>query len=257
MYTADFGKTADDYATHRAGFPPRLFDLLEARGVLTAGARALDIGTGTGTLARGMAARGLVVLGQDVAEESLDQATRLAAEEGLIDIRFAPGSAEETGQPDGAYDLVTAGQCWHWFDGPAAFAEVWRVLKPGGALVICHFDWLPIPGTPVAATEAMIVDHAPDWPFAQGTGIYPRWTTGMAVAGFEEIETVSFDHKQLYSHAAWRGRIRASAPIGGSMSTEEVTAFDEKHAAMLARNFPEDPLICLHRCWAAIARKPA
>ena len=52
---ADFGKTAVDYGKHRAGFPSELFDRLAAMGIGRAGARTLDLGTGTGTIARSLA----------------------------------------------------------------------------------------------------------------------------------------------------------------------------------------------------------
>ena len=56
--TADFGKTAADYGKHRAGFPAELFDRLAALGIVQAGMRTLDLGTGTGTVARSLAQRG-------------------------------------------------------------------------------------------------------------------------------------------------------------------------------------------------------
>lgn len=62
---ADFSKTASDYGRHRAGFPDEFFDRLSATGILRAGMRALDLGTGTGTLARGLALRGCEVVGLD------------------------------------------------------------------------------------------------------------------------------------------------------------------------------------------------
>lgn len=254
-YRADFGKTAVDYATHRAGFPDRFFDEAAARGVGGRGARVLDLGTGTGTLARGFAARGAHVIGVDIAPAILNQARFLAEGQGLS-LDFAVGSAEETGQPANGFDAMTAGQCWHWFDGPTAFAEARRVLRPGGRLCICHSDWLPLAGSVVAATEALILEHAPDWPFGGGTGLHPEWLPGLSAAGFTDIETFSFDHAPVYSQEAWRGRIRASAPIGGSMDEAGVAAFDAAHAAMLDRDFPEEPLAIPHRCWAAIATYP-
>ena len=54
----DFGRTAEDYARHRAGFPEQLFERLTARGIGCAGQRVLDLGSGTGSLARGFARRG-------------------------------------------------------------------------------------------------------------------------------------------------------------------------------------------------------
>lgn len=49
----DFGKTAKDYAEHRAGFPDRFFGRLFEAGFARPGARTLDLGTGTGTAAFG------------------------------------------------------------------------------------------------------------------------------------------------------------------------------------------------------------
>ena len=51
----DFGKTAQDYGRYRAGFPSALFDRLATFDIGTTGQRVLDLGTGTGTLARGFA----------------------------------------------------------------------------------------------------------------------------------------------------------------------------------------------------------
>ena len=95
----DFGRTADDYARHRAGFPERLFEQLIAAGVVRAGERLLDLGTGTGTLARGFARRGLRVSGVDVATAMLEQARRLDRDAG-VRVRYVRAPAEATGLPE-------------------------------------------------------------------------------------------------------------------------------------------------------------
>ncbi len=48
----DFGRTADDYASHRAGFPDSLFERLSELGIGLEGQDVVDLGTGTGTLGR-------------------------------------------------------------------------------------------------------------------------------------------------------------------------------------------------------------
>ncbi len=80
--------------------------------------------------------------------------------------------------------------------------------------------------------------------------------SNLARGGFIGLESFSYDVEQPYSHEAWRGRVRASAGIGASLAPEEVTAFDAEHAALLAANFPADPLTVLHRVFAVIARRP-
>ena len=248
----DFGKTAADYSRHRAGFPERLFDRLAGSGIGALGQRILDLGTGTGSLSRGFARRGARVTALDIAPEMLRAAAELAAAEGL-EIDFCEGAAEATGLPDGAFDVVTAGQCWHWFDTAAAAAEARRLLRPEGRIAICHFDWLPLPGNVVAASEALIRRHNPAWELDGRDGFHGFHATGLAVAGFTEIESFSFDCGVTYSHEAWRGRIRASAGVGGSLAPAEVAAFDIAHAALLAADYPDDPLVVPHRCFALTA----
>jgi SAM-dependent methyltransferase len=251
----DFGRAAADYATHRAGFPRRFFAQLSAQLGLRAGMRALDIGTGTGTVARGLAALDLDVDALDPSPALMEQARALDDQAGVT-VRYREGRAEALPFADKSFDLVTAGQCWHWFDRPAAAGEAMRVLRPGGAIAICHFDWLPLPGNMVAATEQLIVAHNPGWLAGGGLGVHPLWLPDLGVAGFRDIETASFDIDQPYSHDGWRGRIRASAGIKGSLDEAAVARFDAEHDAMLAARFPDEPLLVPHRVWWASARKP-
>jgi SAM-dependent methyltransferase len=251
----DFGRTAQDYAAHRAGFPKELFDRLAAMGIGRSGQRLLDLGTGTGTLARGFARRGASVVGVDPSAPLLVEAERLSISE-AVRVEFRVGRAEDIEAPDNTFDVVTAGQCWHWFDRPVAAAECMRVLVPQGTLVICHFDWLPLPGNVVAATEALILEHNPEWPLSGGLGMYPLWTLDVAEAGFTGLETFSFDVDVSYSHDAWRGRIRASAGVAASLPPDAVAAFDLELAALLDQDFASQPLAVPHRVWALVARTP-
>ena len=251
----DFGKTASDYGTHRAGFPAALFDRLAKFGIGVAGQRLLDLGTGTGSLGRGFARAGCQVTGLDPSDALIDEARRLDREAGVA-TNYVTAHAEDTGFADAAFDVVTAGQCWHWFERPRAAAEIRRLLVPGGALLIAHFDWIPLPGNVAEATERLIEQHNPDWRFGGGTGMPAGWLADVAVAGFREIETFSFDENTPYSHSAWRGRIRASAGIGASLAPDAVMRFDSELAELLAESFPEDPLAVLHRCFALICRAP-
>jgi SAM-dependent methyltransferase len=251
----DFGRTADDYATHRAGFPDALFDRLAALGVRMQGAAVLDLGTGTGTLARGFARRGARVTGLDRAAPLLEEARKLDERAGVA-IEYRIGRAEETGLPDASFDIVAAGQCWHWFDRPRAAAEAMRLLRPGGRLIHAHLDWLPLPGSVPHATEALILEHNPRWSAANGTGLHGGNLADLSLAGFRDIETFSFDLAIAYTHEGWRGRIRASAGIGASLAEEQIAQFDREHAGLLMRRFPEEPLRIPHRLWAALATRP-
>jgi SAM-dependent methyltransferase len=247
----DFGLTAGDYARHRAGFPDSFFERIVAQGIGLPGHVLVDLGTGTGTLARGFAQRGCQAIGIDPAAPLLGQARQLSARAGLA-VEYQVATAEATGLPGASADVVTAGQCWHWFDGPAAAREIWRILRPGGAVVIAHFDWIPLVGNAVAATEELILKHNPSWRLGGGSGLYPRWLRDLAEAGFHDLSTFSYDLFVPYTHEDWRGRIRASAGVGASLPPEQVAAFDAELAALLAERFPHSPLVVHHRVWAVI-----
>ncbi|MGW2279213.1 class I SAM-dependent methyltransferase [Streptomyces sp. NPDC001770] len=251
----EFGLTAADYARHRAGFPAELLRRLRGHGIGLPGQRVLDLGTGTGSLARLFARAGADVTGVDRAETLLDRAAELDAEEG-VSITYRAAAAEDTGLPGARYDVVTAGQCWHWFDAPRAIREVARLLRPGGHAVIAHFDMLPLPGNVVEATERLIRSRNPDWTLYGSTGLYPRWPTDLATGGFTGIETFSFDVEVTYTHEAWRGRMRASAGVGASLPPDGVAAFDAELGRVLCERFPDDPLRVPHRTWAVLATAP-
>ncbi len=251
----DFGRTAQDYAAHRAGFPDTLFDRLARLGLRMNGATVLDLGTGTGSLARGFARRGASVTGVDPAAPLLQQARRLDAAAGLA-IDYQLGRAEDTGLPAGRFDIVAAGQCWHWFDRSRAAAEVVRLLRPAGHAVLVYLDWLPLAGSVVDATEALILTFNPSWRGAGGTGIHPEYLADLGTAGLAGLETFSFDLVIPYTHEGWRGRIRASAGVGASMPKKSIARFDSAHAAMLAERFASEPLEVPHRVWAAVATRP-
>jgi ubiquinone/menaquinone biosynthesis C-methylase UbiE len=253
--TIDFGRTAADYGRHRADFPPALFDRLVAMGVARPGMRALDLGTGTGALARGLALRGCDVTGLDRSALLMAEAARLDREANVT-IRYVQAEAEDTNLDQASSELVTAGQCWHWFDRARTAAEARRLLVPGGHLAICHFDWLSSAGNMVEATEHLIMKHNPAWKLGGTFGVYPRWLRDLAEAGFSEIESFSFDVTVSYSHEAWRGRIRASAGIGASLGPEQIAAFDTEHATMLRQRFPREPMLVPHRVFAAIGAAP-
>ena len=251
---ADFGKTADDYRKHRAGFPDSFFEELQKRGLIRGFEKVADIGTGTGTVARGLAEIGCEVVGVDPSQDMISAAATIAEEQGLV-IDWLQASAEDTGLAEHSIDVVSAGQCWHWFDHRKAVEEVKRILKPGGLLLIAHFDWLPIQDSVVWNTEQLIQETNPDWELGGRIGIYPEWFRHLYEGGFSDVSSFTYYEPVEYSHEAWRGRIRASAGIGGSLSKEEVLAFDVKHEAMLKNDFPEDPLSVPHQVFVIYGRK--
>lgn len=247
----DFGPTASDYGKYRTPFPPELFTRLAALDVGLPGHRIVDLGTGTGTLARDLTAAGCTVTGIDIAPELLTEARRQDAAEGLeVIYRLAP--AEDTRLPAGAWDAVTAGHCWHWFDRPRAAAEAHRLLATGGTIVICYRDAVIMPGNVCAASEELARAYNPNWPAAGGLDDHPEWADDLTQAGFGGLQTFSFGITVAFTHEAWRGRMRSSSGIGASLPKPRVTAFDTDLTRLLQDQFPHEPLQVPHRISALI-----
>ena len=97
----------------------------------------LDVGSGPGRPAVDLArlASGVRVTGNDVVPEMVKRANALAAREGVADrTRFQLGDATALPFPDESFDLVASTlSLHHWPDPARGLAEIYRVLRPGGA----------------------------------------------------------------------------------------------------------------------------
>ncbi len=251
-----FGRRASDYAAYRPEYPDEAFRRWRGMGIGLPGQRLLDLGTGTGALARGFARAGCEVTGLDPDTALLAEARRLDAAAGVT-IAYREGVAEQTGLGASSWDVVTAAQCWHWFDRTRAAAEVRRLLRPHGVLVICHLSYLALPGNVCEASERLVLRHNPSWGMAGESGMHPAWALDAAMAGLVGIETFSFDTEIAYTHDAWRGRMRSCNGVGATLPPDGVAAFDRELERLLADRFPDRLLAVPHRLWALVARAPA
>ncbi len=101
-----------------------------------AGTRVLEVGCGTGGNACYLAQKfGCTVVGVDIAEQMVRQATRKAGERGLSDhVSFRVGDAYRLDFPDSSFDTVVTVFVSQFLDPAKAFPEFLRVLKAGGRL---------------------------------------------------------------------------------------------------------------------------
>jgi SAM-dependent methyltransferase len=123
-----YGRAAAAYERGRPGYPAAAVEFLAARLGLGPGRTVVDLAAGTGKLTRPLLASGAdVVAVEPVAE------MRAALPAGA---RALEGTAEAIPLADASADVVTVAQAFHWFDVDAALAEIHRVLRGGGALVL-------------------------------------------------------------------------------------------------------------------------
>jgi SAM-dependent methyltransferase len=82
-----------------------------------------------------MASRGWHVTAVEPGAPMLDVLRARAVDEGLP-IEAVQATAEATGLTAASFDVATAAQAFHWFDKPAALAEMARIVGPGGGLAL-------------------------------------------------------------------------------------------------------------------------
>ena len=127
-FTDHFARVAARYAAHRPTYPPGLFVWLAGQAPSTQ--LVWDCATGTGQAAVALAEHFSQVQATDAS------ASQIAAASPATGITYAVAPADASGLSDGSADLVTVAQALHWFDLEQFYAEVRRVLKPGGLLAV-------------------------------------------------------------------------------------------------------------------------
>ena len=138
--------------------------------------RAADIGAGTGKMSELLARGGLLV---DAVEPSEAMRAQASSIEGVT---WHAGVAEDTGLPNGVYDIVVFAQSWHWMDPERAGLEAARIVAPGGALAIVWNQMaVSIPWVHRLTRIMRSGDvHRPDRPPTPGGGFAPMALTQIA-----------------------------------------------------------------------------
>ncbi len=188
-------------------------------------------------MARAFAKRGARVVGVDVAANQIAAAQMLASRDRL-DVEFHVRAAEDVDFPAASLDIVSAGQSWQYFDTAVMVPKVRRLLTADGRLVLTNLLWLPLQDPIAQQTEELVLRFNPDWKGAGYAGTMPpvhRW----AQDAFD-LQTFHVTYARLeFTHASWRGRIRACRGVGASLSDDDVARFDAEHERLLESIAPE------------------
>ena len=190
---ASFGAIAEDYERGRPGWPERVAEIAE----LPADAVVLDLAAGTGKLTRVLARHfaGVIAVEPDDALRELIPG----------DVETLAGAAEEIPLADASVDGVFCAEAFHWFDAPRAAAEIARVLRPGGSVVVCFNTdgGATAPRWPDEA-RAVIARHRPPGEVG-GRHLVDAgtWRDTFAAAPFEPLrfETAPHEHVQSREEA--------------------------------------------------------
>ena len=133
-----FGSQASLYATSQVHISDnRLTTLQRMVAEVPPAWWAIDLGTGTGFTAFAAAEHAGQVVASDITREMLLETRRIGQERRLVNVGLCQNQAEALPFASDSIELVTCRAAGHHFtDLGAAFDEIRRVLKPGGALVM-------------------------------------------------------------------------------------------------------------------------
>lgn len=232
----DWGKTSSDYAKFRDIYPPSFYQKIIDRNLCAAGQAVLDLGTGTGVLPRNLYRYGARWTAADLSENQIEQARLLSKG---MDIDYHTASAEDIRFPDQSFDVITACQCFWYFDHEIMMPKLEKMLKPGGSLLVLYMAWLPFEDKIAGASENLVLKYSPHWSGA-GETMHPIAIPDCYQECFELVYREEFPLKVPFTRDSWHGRMKACRGIGASLTDEEIFRWEQEHKKLLEDIAPEE-----------------
>lgn len=232
----DWGRVSGDYARYRDIYPQAFYDSILRRGLCVNGQRVLDVGTGTGVLPRNMVRYGAHWLGTDISPEQIAQAIRLS--EGLgIDYAVCP--TEKLELPAHSFDVITACQCFWYFEHTVTAPLFRRLLKPDGRLLLLYMAWLPYEDPIAGASEQLVLRYHPAWS-GSGERLHPIAVPAEYEACFACVHHEEFPLPVHFTREGWHGRMKACRGVGASLPEAQLALWEQEHRRLLDEIAPPE-----------------
>lgn len=242
----DWGKTSSDYAKYRDIYPQEFYDKIVSRNLCIDGQAVLDLGTGTGVIPRNMYQYGAKWIGTDISENQIEQAKLLS--QGM-DIEYYAKSAENIDFQDNSFDVITACQCFWYFDHEKIMPTLYKLLKEDGRILVLYMAWLPYEDKIAGESEKLVLKYSPNWSGA-GETMHPIFIPECYNEKFELVYHDEYKLNVHFTRDSWNGRMKACRGVGASLSESEIASWEKEHMELLENIAPEEFDI-LH--YAAIA----
>ena len=139
---------------------------------------------------------------------------------------------------DCSFDVITACQCFWYFNYDVVSPAFARMLKPDGWLVLLYMAWLPCEDKIAGASEKLVLKYSPFW---SGAGETKKTipVPERLLKDFKLVFHEEFDLKVPFTRESWNGRMKACRGVGASLPLEQVKAWEKEHRALLERIAPE------------------
>lgn len=225
----DWGKTSADYARYRDIYPQEFYDKITSRCLCITGQNVLDIGTGTGVLPRNMYRYGAKWTGTDISKHQIEQAKMLSSN---MDIKYYVLPTENIDFLKDSFDVVTACQCFWYFDHEHIIPKLYDMLKSNGKILILYMAWLPFEDKIAGASENLVLKYNPEWNGC-GERIHPISIPECYHDKFEFVYHEEYPLSITFTRESWHGRMKACRGVGASLSEDKVALWEEEHIQLL------------------------
>ena len=232
----DWGRVSTEYAKYRDVYPHEFYQRILDLGLCKAGQKVLDIGTGTGVLPRNLFKYGAEWVGTDISVEQIQQAIFLS--EGM-GIDYYATATENIDFPSETFDVITACQCFWYFDHNKVMPNLYRMLKHNGKLLVLYMAWLPYEDEIARKSEDIVLKYSPQWSGA-GEKMHPIQIPDCYNLKFDIVHHEEYFLNVHFSRETWNGRMKACRGVGASLSKDELKEWEAEHMKMLSETAPEE-----------------
>lgn len=249
----DWGRTSAEYAKYRDIYPAVFYEKIAERNLCIKGQKVLDLGTGTGVIPRNMYHYGATWYGTDISANQIEQARKLSDKMNM-EIFYEAVATEEVDFLDNTFDVITACQCFWYFDHEKVMPVLSRILKSDGSLLLLYMAWLPYEDEIAGASEKLVLEYNPRWTGA-GETMHP---IGVPDCVYEYFETAYHEEYLIrvpFTRETWHGRMKACRGVGASLSQEEIEKWECEHQALLRDIAPEEFSIKHYAAMLELKRK--
>jgi ubiquinone/menaquinone biosynthesis C-methylase UbiE len=249
--TDRFSGLASMYARCRPSYPATAIEFILQNCRMQSGALLVDVGSGTGISARLFAERGLLVIGIEPNSEMRALAAQTSGAEGAATPTYREGRAEATGLPTGSADAVLAAQAFHWFKVDQSLKEFWRILKPGGWVILLWNE--RDERDPFTAAYGAVIRTAPEATAVEG----PRGQAGQPLLTsplFQNASRTVFAHKQMLDEEGLLGR--AFSASYAPRQPEQAEAFAAGLRAVFARFQQQGTVLLKYETAVYLGQRP-
>jgi SAM-dependent methyltransferase len=223
--------TAADYDHYRLPYAEKLINSIRAELSLDGSGLLVDLGAGTGQVARGLRPYFAHVIAVEPELEMVEYG-KARTERDSDEIEWRQGRAENADFPSGSVDVLSSGNAFHRFDRPVVVGRAERWLAPGGAIVVLSSDSVWTGDEPWQQKLSEVIDV---WLERSGAGarIPAGWERKdhhdevlLQHAGFRRQAQQHASQRHDWSVDAIIGFLHATSFASRSALGKEIDAFD-------------------------------